>query len=1273
MNNFHITDPTYLRTIHDGLFTGVVHKDNASALPLGLVGMYEEALPPATNVNERKKFLEFFSLWALLKKEVSAEFVLSMLEGWAEGQIIEYIAQYSKWFNSPVSGKYVLYHERLRTFILQKVSDHNFENCNEQIIHQCQLALHAKTGDEWERYALEYLSAHLLIQAMDSQDGEVLKSLSYNTTHWNRQIEISKGFEWSKRMLNEMMLWASKYDDDEVIECALNKVDLHHLEQNDAPRIVELVSQNDIETALQRIESFGGNDKEGLQRKFILYMLCLMELTLLDSKDKPFRKEAIEKLLKHLEDNLPVDHSVLNWNDFFPSYNMFLMICECEQLRVDYLVLIRRTKKIDSDWLIEKNNVVLNNLNTIINIANEIRDKYEMALLLCNIIFCARNRPLFEKLIEITQEKIEQIEARHFRDKLKSKLAEVLILCEKIDLAIRITSNIESYYLYDYYRILSQYYIAHNDISSGLHAFESIDIDTSKIEGKSKSINYLVEKGEITHAEYLMESCISSYLNIEEESRTGVINVFFSALMKCKRFETALEFANDFHFEYEIDIAYGVIVSELSISNEIETAISLVEKIKGHKERSHSFAMISKFYFLNNNPLNSSIYLDLALNEAMSLKPIDRDDWGVEYNPRCEALEDIAIEFLKLDEKYLNIILQKIKDFSSPKAILNKILLHPKINEDMYLQKKCLQELLSFKQVNFLYSIYINSCKQVAIMFVNERKPVQALRVLSFIESKYEFDKVLDELVQLCIKKDDDESAVFLIKQFDSLQRICETLINISGHLYSISKSDKAAFILEIAKEYISKIDFNQNLQEEFLFKLSRGYLLIGMENECLSVIESMSDEFTHKNRAIINVSLFYIKSNRIEGGLKCLLNNGSWLKADKDRAFKEIAIEYSKIDPIYSLELTKLISGKLDKLEAQIEILVELKNKDELLIATKLFKECKESISFIKNERDRSLLTKELALFYAKIGEWEFAIEYCNNISTDYSHTKKESILSIINELFNQNKIDETIHLIGKIDNYIESVYQEDFYKFVCIELVKRNYLKEFFHVASLVTNSISALEAFSTELAKQGKVEEALTIARYISDDSSEFISSARKSSALKEISTALAKQGRVEEARTCARGIINEPIRSYALKDISTELSKQGNWVEAEITGWEISQIDERQECWKEIANDTFNKDGLLISLALSHQFQNTEAKKYFLKGLAETIRLIGSNKELILKSRYYYQDDIESMEKLLQQHALHELFLADASSEKISRFNRTLNIQWAIDLKNSFSAN
>ena len=329
------TDPTYLRTIVDGLSSGALQKDNPSSLPQGLVGVYEEAIPPASQVSERKKFLEFFGVWALLQKEVSAEFVVSLLDGWSEEQVLAFIGRYSKWFNSPVSGVYTLYHERFRTFVLQKISGSQLRDINNRLIMACNDALTRRLNDEWERYALEYLSAHLLQPSLDNKErGSELKALAYSTKHWNRQIEVSKRFDWSKRLLNDIMLWASKYDDDQVIECALNKVDLHHMEQNDAPRIVELVAQNDIETALQRIESFGGNDKEGLQRKFILYMLCLMELTLLESKAQPWRKSAIEKLLKHLDEGKYRQSTC--WSFYFPPEVMFDMAQEWMTLGVDY-------------------------------------------------------------------------------------------------------------------------------------------------------------------------------------------------------------------------------------------------------------------------------------------------------------------------------------------------------------------------------------------------------------------------------------------------------------------------------------------------------------------------------------------------------------------------------------------------------------------------------------------------------------------------------------------------------------------------------------------------------------------------------------------------------------------------------------------------------------------------------------------------------------------------------------------------------------------------
>ena len=346
-------EPTYLRYIYDGLVKGSIHPENAAELPEGLIGLYEEAFDERTSVVERQKLLERFAIWALLKKEVSAVFVAEVL-GETEDEIQGFISNYSAWFNSPESGKYQLYHERLKVYLLQKLSEGELYGLHEKLISRLEQAIEEQKADEFEWYGLEFLGGHLGVSAMLNGDGQKLLNLAYAQTHWQRQLKISKDYNWTKSGLHSVMTWASKYNDDEVIECGLQMVDLYHQEQNAAPQIVILVTEGDFDTALKRIEQFGGNDKEGLQRKFILYMLCLMELTLLESKDKPFRKEGIEKLLKHLDEQLPVDHSILNWNDFFPSYLVFQIANQLENLEYDTYSLFARTQYWDIEWINEK-------------------------------------------------------------------------------------------------------------------------------------------------------------------------------------------------------------------------------------------------------------------------------------------------------------------------------------------------------------------------------------------------------------------------------------------------------------------------------------------------------------------------------------------------------------------------------------------------------------------------------------------------------------------------------------------------------------------------------------------------------------------------------------------------------------------------------------------------------------------------------------------------------------------------------------------------------
>ena len=200
-------EPAYLRYIYDGLIKGSIHPENAAELPDGLIGMYEVAFDERISALERQKLLQRFTIWALLKKEVSAAFVAEVL-GEAEDDIQEFISTYSAWFNSPESGKYQLYHERLKVYLLQKLSEREVHVLHEKLIGRLELAIQEQKSDEFEWYGLEFLVGHLGTSAMLDGNGSRLIHLAYSQTLWQRQLKFSKGYTWTNNGLLEVMTWA---------------------------------------------------------------------------------------------------------------------------------------------------------------------------------------------------------------------------------------------------------------------------------------------------------------------------------------------------------------------------------------------------------------------------------------------------------------------------------------------------------------------------------------------------------------------------------------------------------------------------------------------------------------------------------------------------------------------------------------------------------------------------------------------------------------------------------------------------------------------------------------------------------------------------------------------------------------------------------------------------------------------------------------------------------------------------------------------------------
>jgi hypothetical protein len=136
----------------------------------------------------------------------------------------------------------------------------------------------------------------------------------------------------------------------------------------------------------------------------------------------------------------------------------------------------------------------------------------------------------------------------------------------------------------------------------------------------------------------------------------------------------------------------------------------------------------------------------------------------------------------------------------------------------------------------------------------------------------------------------------------------------------------------------------------------------------------------------------------------------------------------------------------------------------------------------------------------------------------------------------------------------------------------------------------------------------------------------------------------------------------------QSITIELVNQEKFQLAELLSLKINSIEDFQTCWREIAKTQIEEKGAVIALETLSHLQNEEVRKYYLKGWAENVTINDLSEELLLKALPLYKNDQESLEHLLQTHAINELFFGKATNDEIQKYNRTLNIQWAMDIKN-----
>ena len=177
-------------------------------------------------------------------------------------------------------------------------------------------------------------------------------------------------------------------------------------------------------------------------------------------------------------------------------------------------------------------------------------------------------------------------------------------------------------------------------------------------------------------------------------------------------------------------------------------------------------------------------------------------------------------------------------------------------------------------------------------------------------------------------------------------------------------------------------------------------------------------------------------------------------------------------------------------------------------------------------------------------------------------------------------------------------------------------------------------------------------------------------RKSVVLLEIYSELAKHGEVKEASLImqtsidfAKLIANENDNNRYLRDLSIEMVKQENWSKAEKIGKKITESIKRHSLWRVLATKT--KAGESLEKAVL--FNNEEARTFFLKGWVD-VNKYETSIDLIKLALYLLKNDPNSIKDLLQPRIINQIFFEELPKKKILRFNNSLNLQWAIDLKN-----
>ena len=914
-------EPTYLRYVYDGLKKGSLNAENAAALPQGFIGLYEQEFTQKTPANEREKVLNQLALWALFKGPVSANLAADVLQI-EEGQIKDLIDLYSSWFNSPESGKYQLYHERLRVYLLQKLKADEVQAINEKLISFLEDVIKQAKEEEAEYYALKHLHQHMALESQLGNHYERLHSYVNQESLWRRQIQLSKSYAWSQNAVQQgIKEGARRQHEMNTIRSTVNSVKLMTQEQNSAEDILNLLNEGDYITALKRAESWEG------ERQFKLYLLMLHELTIGASKEAESRKEACKAILEAIGQT-PEDHSVLNWVVFYPEFAVYKYDVELQKMEMDGMVIWKRANYILESILQQKEI----NLSLIKKLADLIPNKSDKSVAYLAISKAFIERGQKEEALKV----VDEIE--HLWDKCAAYCTISGFLMEQgekeeakkvIKKAPIVADKITFPYRRSYaYSSISTVLLRQGETKEASKALKEAHIVIDKITSPSSRCEayvavykVLMEQGEKVEAKKAMKEALKIASQIEGDwGKAKAYSKILKVLAELGNIIEGKKIAGKIEHSKGRAQACILLVKPLVEQGNISEVFQIASGIKHPREKSKAYTEIAKVLMkqakkdLASKAINNALQVaegipSASLVGAISLKSVVYGEIAKMLHEQGQKKD--AQKALKQSLNIASEISDNLYD-DKYRAIAKNLLKQGNKRESLKMVKKIGHtRLSSIVHSEIAMILFEQKNKEEAKRVMNE-----ALQIASEIKDpKFKFIEY-SKIAKMLFEQDNKEEAkkvmyeVFIIaSQITTVDQKSYCNRNFAKLLFEQGNKVDAQKVMNIALIISSEIT-HPNTKSIALSEIAKIYLEHGYEEEAFNTSSKIKGPWGRSFAYSEMAQVFFKQGNVSE-------------------AFQIASqIEHPREQTIAYSEIAKLNFGQCNKIEAKKNI------KDALTIA---------------------------------------------------------------------------------------------------------------------------------------------------------------------------------------------------------------------------------------------------------------------------------------------------------------------------------------------------